>query len=80
MSYQCADTVCTHTRLEHHLLHCDRLVELRENLLPPNHSIENCLYSSAKQLRKTYIPHSGIKSLRGQRRESLIIIENYYII
>ena len=40
--------------IEHHLLHCGRLRELRKNLLPPNPTIENCLYSNAKQLKKTF--------------------------
>ena len=34
----------------HHLLHCARLRDFRENLLPPNPTIENYLYSNAKQL------------------------------
>ena len=49
----CRHCMYPYETVEHHLLHCDRLVELRKNLLPPNPSIENCLYSSANQLRKT---------------------------
>ena len=49
----CRHCMYPYETVEHHLLHCDKLVELRKNLLPPNPSIENCMYSSAKQLRKT---------------------------
>ena len=39
--------------VEHHLLYCEELIDLRQSLLPPNPTLENCLFSDAKQLKKT---------------------------
>ena len=39
--------------VEHHLLYCEELIDLRESLLPPNPTLENCLFSDTKQLKKT---------------------------
>ena len=39
--------------VDHHLLHCGNLSELRRKLLPENPTIENCLYGHKEQLVKT---------------------------
>ena len=39
--------------VEHHLLHCANLKELRDSLLPPNPTLENCLYGNYDQLKNT---------------------------
>ena len=39
--------------VEHHLLYCEELIDLRQSLLPPNPTLENCLFSDTKQLKKT---------------------------
>ena len=39
--------------VEHHLLYCEELIDLRESLLPPNPTLENCLFSDTNQLKKT---------------------------
>ena len=39
--------------VEHHLLHCVSLRNIRNNLLPSNPTLENCLYGNVSQLRKT---------------------------
>ena len=44
--------------VEHHLLHCERLKEIRKDLLPENPSISTCLYGSRDQLIKTSQYHS----------------------
>ena len=41
------------TKMLHHLLYCEELIDLRESLLPPNPTLENCLFSDTKQLKKT---------------------------
>ena len=43
--------------VEHHLLHCRKLTELRKTLLPANPTIENCLYGNKKQLENTALYH-----------------------
>ena len=49
----CRHCMHPYETVEHFLLYCDRLVELRKRLLPPNPTIENCLYSNSLQLKKT---------------------------
>ena len=39
--------------VEHHLLHCNRLNELRRDFLPAQPSIRNSLYGDSEQLRAT---------------------------
>ena len=39
--------------VEHHLLYCEELIDLRKSLLPPNPTLENCLFSDTNQLKKT---------------------------
>ena len=39
--------------VEHHLLHCANLKELRDSLLPPKPTLENCLYGNYDQLKNT---------------------------
>ena len=39
--------------VEHHLIYCNRLQDLRDKYLPPIPSISNTLYSDASQLRNT---------------------------
>ena len=43
--------------VEHHLLHCRKLTELRKTLLPANPTIETCLYGNIKQLENTALYH-----------------------
>ena len=59
----------TYETVEHYLLHCANHKELRDSLLPPNFTLENCLYGNYDQLK------NSIKSLKGlttQRLESQI--------
>ena len=42
-----------HETVEHHLLHCPKLQDLRERFLPRPPSISNSLYGSAQQLKLT---------------------------
>ena len=49
----CRHCMHPYETVEHFLIYCDRLVELRKRLLPPNPTIENCLYSNSLQLKKT---------------------------
>ena len=44
--------------VEHHLLHCRPLTEMRTNLLPENPTISNCLYGNRDQLIKTSTFHT----------------------
>ena len=44
--------------VEHHLLYCGQLKEIRKNLLPENPLISECLYGSRDQLLKTSIFHT----------------------
>ena len=43
----------TYETVDHHLLHCGNLYELRRKLLPEHPTIENCLYGDREQLMKT---------------------------
>ena len=49
----CRHCMYPYETVEHYLLYCNRLSELRDRLLPPNPTIENCLYSNSIQLKKT---------------------------
>ena len=49
----CRNCMYPYETVEHFLLYCDRLVELRESLLPPNSNIENWFYTNNLQLQKT---------------------------
>ena len=49
--------------VEHHLLHCRPLTELRKELLPKYPNIENCLYGNRAQLENTAKYH--VMALRG---------------
>ena len=44
--------------VEHHLLHCGQLAELRSDLLPANPTISNCLFGSRENLIKTSFYYS----------------------
>ena len=50
MCRHCGDPYET---VEHHLFHCVNLSNLRNNLLPPHPTLENCLYGDTSQLKKT---------------------------
>ena len=47
-----------HETVEHHLLQCTALAELRRELLPTSPNFENCLYGNKLQLEKTSKFHS----------------------
>jgi ribonuclease HI len=52
------DPACRHCLVEeetinHHLLQCPKLTNIRKELLPPSPSIESCLYTTTEQLKKT---------------------------
>ena len=49
--------------VEHHLLQCRALTELRRELLPKSPNIENCLYGNRAQLERTAKFH--VMALRG---------------
>ena len=53
-----APPICRHCRhpnetVEHHLLYCGQLSEMRKDLLPDKPTISNCLYGNKDQLMKT---------------------------
>ena len=45
--------------VEHYLLHCERLKEIRKDLLPENPSISTCLYGNRDQLIEIPKYHSS---------------------
>ena len=59
--------------VKHHLIECPALQDAQKQLLPPNPSITNTLYTDTTQLKKTCIYHhlaQGIKSESSQPRGS----------
>ena len=56
--------------VEHHLLHCNRLNELRRDFLPAQPSIRNSLYGDSEQLRATctYFNQASRPRALAQRR------------
>lgn len=57
--------------VEHHLLHCPCLEDLRTSLLPPRPSIENTLYGTVQQLRNTCTFHFMALDRRTKAQMSL---------
>ena len=55
--------------VQHHLLECPSLQDLRETLLPQNPTIENTLYSTAEQLHNTYLYFTMASNRRAQAQQ-----------
>ena len=56
---QCRHCNHPYETVEHHLLYCGQLKELRKKFLPDNPTISNCLYGNRDQLTKTSLYHAS---------------------
>ena len=57
--------------VQHHLLECSHLLNIRKTLLPPAPTIQNCLYGTTAQLKNTARYHRmALAAEKGQRSSS----------
>ena len=70
-SPMCRHCHTTEETVHHHLIECPRLSTLRTELLPPTPTIENCLYTSEQQLKRTALFHRlALTAEKGQASSS----------